>query len=99
MGGTAYEEDADFCDEIGQERARYNTKTGQYEKVKFGEAEEQEDDFFAAEEAGEGEQFMAVRPWIGQIAEPDNHNPVSFDKPDETYELEYVFGYRSADSR
>ena len=59
----------------------------------------QEDDFFEVEEAGEGEKFMAVKPWIGQITEPANHNPVVNDKPDVTYELEYVYGYRSADSR
>ena len=54
---------------------------------------------FAVEQAGEGEKFMAVKPWIGQIAEPTNHNPVCNDKPDERYMLEYVYGYRSADSR
>ena len=42
---------------------------------------------------------MAVRPWIGQVAEPSQHNEVCNDKPDVTYKLEYVYGYRSADSR
>lgn len=42
---------------------------------------------------------MAVRPWIGQIAEPDNHNPVNNDKPDTRYALDYVYGYRCADTR
>ena len=27
---------------------------------------------------------MAVRPWIGQITEPANHNPVNNAKPDIT---------------
>ena len=57
-----------------------------------------EDDAFEVEEAT-GEQFMAIRPWVGQIAEPANHNPINNDKPDVTYKLEYVYGYRSADSR
>merc|ERR1711893_430847 len=60
--------------------------------------DDQEDDFFEVEEA-EGEQFMAVRPWIGQIEEPDNHNERNDDVPDVTYALEYVYGYRAADSR
>lgn len=42
---------------------------------------------------------MAVRPWIGQIIEPDEHNPVNNDKPATQYELEYVYGYRCADSK
>ena len=56
------------------------------------------DDMFVSEDA-EGEQFMAVRPWIGQIEEPDNHNEVNNDKPDVTYELEYAYGYRCFDTR
>lgn len=42
---------------------------------------------------------MAVRPWIGQVAEPDNHNEVNTEQPDTTYTLQYVYGYRSEDSR
>ena len=60
---------------------------------------EQENDFFEVEDAGAGEQFMAVRPWIGQIAEPDCHNENCTDKPDVTYEMEYVYGYKCADTR
>jgi microtubule-associated protein-like 6 len=56
------------------------------------------DDMFEAETA-EGEKFMAVRPWIGQIEEPESHNEVSYDKPEETYELEYAYGYRCFDTR
>lgn len=37
---------------------------------------------------------MAVKPWIGAIVEPTNHPPVNKSQPDETYELEYVYGYR-----
>ena len=57
-----------------------------------------QDDMFEVEDA-EAQEFMAVRPWIGQIAEPAQHNPINNEKPDTTYELEYVYGYRSADSR
>ena len=61
--------------------------------------EDPEDDCFEPEDAGEGEQFMAVKPWIGQIAEPAQHNPINNEKPDETFALEYAYGYRCADSR
>lgn len=42
---------------------------------------------------------MAVKPWIGAIAEPDDHPPVNKDPPDQDYSLEYVYGYRCEDSR
>jgi len=56
---------------------------------------------------------MAVRPYIGAIVEPDNRKlltsssylnasldpPVNPAKPDTIYNLEYVYGYRCADSR
>lgn len=45
------------------------------------------------------QEFMAVRPWIGQIAEPDSHNPFDPSKPDVQYKLDYVYGYRCADTR
>ena len=74
-------------------------KTGKTRTVDEGKDEDgRGDDFFAVEEAT-GEQFMAVRPWIGQITEPANHNPVNPAKPDITYSLEYVYGYRCADSK
>lgn len=58
-----------------------------------------EGDFFAAEDAGAGEQFMAVKPWIGAIVEPTNHNPPNPAAPNVNYTLEYVYGYRCEDSR
>ena len=42
---------------------------------------------------------MSIRPYYGQIVEPDEHNPVNNDQPAVQYDLEYVYGYRCADSR
>ena len=87
-------------DEFGADggRGRMN-KAGKQMAADGGRDEDgREDDFFEVEEAT-GEQFMSVRPWIGQIEEPDNHNEVNNEQPDVTYELEYVYGYRCADSR
>lgn len=74
-----------------------NRKTG--ECVEHDGHERPEDDFWEAEEAGDGEQFLAVKPWIGQVAEPDNHNPIDPSPVDVDYQLEYVYGYRCADSK
>lgn len=46
-----------------------------------------------------GEQALSVKPWIGQMEAPTNPVEVNTAKPDTTYKLEYVYGYRSADSR
>lgn len=64
-------------------RVRFDKKTGKQMRCQDGGKDDdgREDDFFEVEEAT-GEQFMAVRPWIGQIEEPDNHNPQCDDQPD-----------------
>ena len=56
-------------------RIVYDKKTGKATACDGGKDDDgQECDFFEVEEAT-GEQFMSVRPWIGQITEPTNHNP------------------------
>jgi hypothetical protein len=71
------EDDAEFTSEINRR------KEGGRSGDRNGKAKpEQENDFFEVEEA-EGQQFMAVKPWIGQIAEPTNHNEVCKDPPQE----------------
>jgi hypothetical protein len=37
--------------------------------------------------------FGAVKPWIGQVAEPYEHNPINKNKPEQSLALEYVYGY------
>ena len=53
---------------------------------------------FEVEDAA-GQEFMAVKPWIGQVTEPDNHAEWNKEKPDGSYALEYVYGYKCSDSR
>ena len=54
---------------------------------------------FEIEEVAAGEQFMAVKPWIGAVKEPVPCPEVNKDAPDETYCIEHVYGYRCEDSR
>ena len=92
-----FADDPDFAADGG--RKVYDKKTGEARDADGGKDDDgREDDFFEVEEA-EGEQFMSVRPWLGQIIEPDEHNPINNDKPATQYELEYVYGYRCADSK
>jgi len=86
------------CQDDG-DRIKYDKKTGKAIICDGGKDDDgQECDFFEVEEAT-GEQFMSVRPWIGQITEPTNHNPVNNDVPATTLSLEYVYGYRCSDSK
>jgi len=65
---------------------RESKKTGEMEEYEPGQnGDGDEGDFFEfeAEEVAEGDQFMAVKPWIGAVKEPDNHPEVNKDQPDE----------------
>ena len=84
--------DEDLDDEINPKGLKCSEKR---QKVKDG------DEF--AEEIEEGDQFMAVKPWMGVVAnsQPDGYRPSKRDgaAPDATLELEYVYGFRSHDCR
>jgi hypothetical protein len=58
----------------------------------------EDDPFSELAEAG-GDEFMAVKPWLGAIKCPSNPPPTSDSPPDADLELEWVHGYRSQDSR
>ena len=56
----------------------------------------------AMEDVGEGDEFMAVKPWIGQMKEPTGFSkPLknASKKPDIDLDLEWVHGYRSHDCK
>jgi len=97
------EGDAEFKGEFQRQRTHINKETGEAEEFDPADNEKKpETDFFEIpieEEEGEEKGFMAVKPWIGAIKEPDNHPPVNTSKPDTTYQIDYVFGYRCEDSR
>jgi len=54
---------------------------------------------FEVEDVGEGDQFMACKPWIGALVAPNNKPKIDNSIPDAELELEYVYGYRCQDSR
>jgi len=60
-------------------------------------------DLFQEEEMGEGDQFMAVKPWVGvvQNSVPTGYKPSKQDgaPPDATLELQHIYGYRCHDAR
>ena len=62
-----------------------------------------EDGLFENVEMGEGDQFMAVKPWLGvvQNSVPTNYkpNPRDSEAPDANLQLEHIYGYRCHDVR
>jgi len=51
------------------------------------------------EEDEGGDQFMAVKPWIGAMHEPTNPPAYNPKRPAINMELEWVYGYRAQDAR
>jgi len=93
-----WNDDNEFVAETRTKRKTFDKKKGKAVEV-AEPTEKPETDFFEPLEAGQGEQFMAVRPYIGAIMEPTNHPAADPSPPSVQYKLEYVYGYRCADSR
>ena len=54
---------------------------------------------FEVADVGHGDEFMAVLPWKGAIKEPTNHPPINKTIPDISYEIDFVYGYKSEEVR
>ena len=48
---------------------------------------------------GEGDEFAAVKPWLGAIKEPKTHPKPNKNAPKEDYEIDWVYGYRSEEAK
>lgn len=48
---------------------------------------------------GEGDEFAAVKPWLGAIKEPKDHPKPNTKEPEEQLTIDWVFGYRSEEAR
>jgi len=96
-------EEHDFGDEghANEAREKFDRATGEYVTVDMDARDRPEDDFFdfECEEVGEAKEFLAVKPWVGSVVAPSDPPPVDKSQPDIQYELEYVYGYRSADAK
>ena len=97
---------AEFDEDLDREvtQVRYDKKGQQ--KGSNAKTEEEKDPksetvggMFEVEEAGAGDQALAVKPWLGAICPPTNAPQVSSSPPSTNLTLEYVYGYRCFDTR
>ena len=107
FGGTA--EDVPDCDSDLEEELRHADAddNGRSEKITLGiestAKEKNPDDMYDVEEIDAGDQFLAVKPWLGTVKNsvPTGYAPRKgeSDAPEASLELEYVHGYRCHDTR
>ena len=68
-----------------------------------GELDQEYDDIlsqlFEKVKPGEGDEFAAVKPWLGAIKEPKDHPKPVKSSPDQEYAIDWVHGYRSEEAR
>ena len=56
-------------------------------------------EIFEIAHVGHGDESMACLPFKGALKEPHNHPPINPQRPDVTYEIEFVYGYRNEECR
>lgn len=102
-GGDLPECDSDLENEINPPELHRDKKIDNAKQgIDFGVAEG-EGGLFVSDDIGDGDQFMAVKPWKGVIdnSVPSDYKPSKLDgeAPDANLKLEYVYGYRCHDVR
>jgi len=46
-----------------------------------------------------GDESMSIKPWQAAVREPKDHPPINPAPPDHSYEIDFVYGYKSEESR
>ena len=86
---------ADDFEEEGYTNTNQNTPENDFE-------DKENTGLFMEEEVDVGDEFMAVKPWLGAIKAPSDYlgfKSVQLAKPNVDISLEYVYGYRTKDCR
>ena len=66
-----FNDDKTFAEEADYSRSTFDKSSGLVRDIEEPK-DKPEGDIFEAVEAGGGEEFMAVKPWIGAVVEPSN---------------------------
>ena len=87
-----------FDEDLDKEMKKSSQK-GKSRAMEKPKEEEKHGQFFTIEKPSEGDQMLAIKPWLGALKPPTNAPPVPKDPPKVDLDLEYVYGYRCFDSR
>ena len=104
-GGIAPDVDHDLENECNPKELQNRSEKKQMVKdgIDFKVNKNKEDaGMFEEEQVGEGDQFMAVKPWLGVVTHsvPTGYKPSKRDgESHATLQLEYIYGYRCHDAR
>lgn len=83
--------------------AKQGYNVTQNDSMETEESENKENmGMFEEEEVDCGDEFMAVKPWLGAIKSPSDYlgfNASNLNQPEIDVEIDYVFGYRTKDCR
>jgi microtubule-associated protein-like 6 len=93
------DEEDHFADHVDKKKLRQASKAKQYPGDQTQVYDEVLSALFEKVPPGEGDEFAAVKPWLGAIKEPKNHPKNNKKAPTETYGIDWVFGYRSEEAR
>jgi hypothetical protein len=63
------------------------------------DVDEEAGEYFEVQDVGHGDESLAVKPYKGAIKEPTNHPPINKTKPDVSYAIDFVHGFKSEDTR
>ncbi|EAR94225.2 HELP domain protein (macronuclear) [Tetrahymena thermophila SB210] len=100
-----YEQQEDISEEEIGVVTKKDKKVGAQKfgkQVQAPKKQQESDDIFGEEDTDKGDEFMAVKPWLGAIKEPTTYykDPLNQSKePPVSLQLEYVHGYRAKDCR
>lgn len=87
-----------FDKDINEEVNRISLK-GKRKGNDKPKAEEEKVGLFVVEKPGEGDQMLAIKPWLGAMKPPTKLPSMNKNPPSISLELEHVYGYRCFDTR
>lgn len=102
MDAGSAEESSDEPDEFAESGKEERAKAKRLAALEDHEGNDYDDfmaELFEIVPPGEGDEFTAVKPWLGAIKEPADHPKPNKSAPKADFKVDWVYGYRSEEVR